>query len=84
MFVALFTVCAIGILLPSSRFAERYAFSASYAVAAAGAVLAYRGWPWLREVLSWWDARVPGLPALLWLLLMLSRLAIGPFLPRIS
>jgi 4-amino-4-deoxy-L-arabinose transferase-like glycosyltransferase len=84
MFALLFTIGAVGILLPSSRFAERYAFSATYAVAAAGAVLAYRGWPWLRGAVQRWDARVPALPAVLWLLLMLARLAIGPFLPRVS
>ncbi len=84
VFVALFTLTSVAILLPSSRFAERYAFSATYALATAGIVIAYRDWTWLRRCLHWCDARVVALPAVLWLALMIARLTIGPYLPRIS
>ena len=30
------------------------------------------------------DARVPALPAVVWLLLMLLRIVVGPLLPRIA
>jgi 4-amino-4-deoxy-L-arabinose transferase-like glycosyltransferase len=79
-----FSVIAIGLLSSSSRFAERYAFSATYAIAAAGIVVASADWPWLRTIVSRLDARVPALPALVWLTLMLLRLVLGPYLPRIS
>ena len=72
------------ILLPASRFAERYAFAAIYTVATAGVVIAYRDWNWLRSLIHWLDARVPAFPAALWFVLMIARLTLGPFLPRIS
>lgn len=83
-FVALFTVSSVAILLPSSRFAERYAFAAIYAVATAGTVIAYRDWNWVRSLVLGFDARVPAFPVVLWFVLMVARLALGPFLPRIS
>jgi 4-amino-4-deoxy-L-arabinose transferase-like glycosyltransferase len=79
-----FAACAMLLLSPSSRFAERYMFSPVFAVAAAGAVVAYRRWPPVAQALAWFDARVPALPAALWTGLMLARLVLGPFLPRIS
>ena len=79
-----FAVVAIGLLSPSSRFAERYAFSAVYMIATAGAVVAYRTWGGATNLLNRLEQAVPAFPALVWLALMLLRLALGPFLPRIS
>jgi 4-amino-4-deoxy-L-arabinose transferase-like glycosyltransferase len=83
-FTMLFAAGSILLLSPASRFAERYAFSATYAVAAAGTVLALAVWPKVRETLTRLDGVVPALPALCWLVLMILRLTVGPFLPRIS
>lgn len=71
-------------LIPASRFAERYIFAANYLVAAAGVVVALRTWPRLAAVTAHLDHRVPGFPAVVWLALMAARLLLGPFLPRIS
>ncbi|MFI5177618.1 MAG: ArnT family glycosyltransferase [Vicinamibacterales bacterium] len=79
-----FAALAVLLLSPSSRFAERYAFSAAYMIGAAGAVVAYRTWPPITRLLTTLDARVPALPAVVWLALMLLRLALGPWLPRIT
>jgi polyisoprenoid-binding protein YceI len=78
-----FAAAAILLLSPSSRFAERYAFSATYAVATAGAVVALREWPWLRARLTRLDAAVPGLPVVVWCALLLLRLVTDQLLPRI-
>jgi len=78
-----FAAAAILLLSPSSRFAERYAFSATYAVATAGAVVALREWPWLRTRLTRLDAAVPGLPVVVWCALILLRLVTDQLLPRI-
>ena len=83
LFAVGFALAAIALLSPSSRFAERYAFSATYAVAAAGAVVALGIWPRLRALVERLDARVPLLPVVVWTLLMVLRLVIGPTLPRI-
>lgn len=79
-----FAAIAVALLSSSSRFAERYAFSATYTIAAAGAVVAFADWRWLRAAYMRLDAIVPALPALVWLALMLLRLGLGPYLPRIS
>jgi 4-amino-4-deoxy-L-arabinose transferase-like glycosyltransferase len=84
IFCLTFAVLAIGMLVPASRFAERYPFSAHYAIAAAGVVIALHTWPRLRSRLSTLDRAVPALPALLWFVLMILRLGLGPLLPRIS
>ncbi len=84
LFALGFAVVAVAILLPSSRFAERYTFSATYAVATVGAIVAYHAWPSMRAALEKWDARIPGLAIWLWLLLIVLRLTVGPLLPRIS
>jgi 4-amino-4-deoxy-L-arabinose transferase-like glycosyltransferase len=84
VFAVLFPVTAVLLLSPASRFAERYLFSANYAIAAAGVVVALRLWPSLRRALVALDARVPALPAVCWLVLMMLRLTLGPLLPRIS
>jgi len=79
-----FTALSILLLSPSSRFAERYAFSAAYMIGAAGAVVACRMWPRFAQMIAAADARVPALPALIWLMLMLLRVVVGPWLPRIA
>lgn len=84
LFAVAFTSLAVVVLAPSSRFAERYAFSATYAVATLGAMVAWRMWPPLSRLLSSLDRAVPALPAALWCALMIARLVIGPFLPRIT
>jgi 4-amino-4-deoxy-L-arabinose transferase-like glycosyltransferase len=84
VFAAAFAGIAVVSLSPASRFAERYVFSANYAIAALGVVLSLHAWPGARAWLERIDARVPGLPVLTWLVLMLLRLTIGPLLPRIS
>ena len=84
LFALGFTLLAVGLLSPASRFAERYAFSATYLMGAAGAVVAVHIWPWLRRRYSALDARVPAFPAVVWAALILLRLALGPFLPRIG
>ena len=84
IFVGLFVISTVLMLVPMSRFAERYIFSANYALAAAGLVVAIRQWPRLGETLRHLDARIPAFPALCWAALMALRLVLGPFLPRIS
>jgi 4-amino-4-deoxy-L-arabinose transferase-like glycosyltransferase len=80
--VGLFSIAAILVLSPSPRFAERYAFSATHAVAAAGAVAAIRAMPAFGSRLRAFDARVPAPAAVLWALLVALRLGLGPWLPR--
>jgi hypothetical protein len=84
LFVLTFAAACVLLLSPASRFAERYTFSANYAVAAAGAVIALRLSPTLAGALTRLDTRVPALPAVCWLVLMLLRLVVGPYLPRLS
>ncbi len=84
IFGALFVVVAVVILSPSSRFAERYAFSATYALGTLGAVVAWHAWPAMARAFGSVDRTVPAFPAVLWFALMIGRLVIGPFLPRIT
>jgi hypothetical protein len=84
LFALAFAVTAVVALSPASRFAERYVFSANYAIATLGAVVSLHAWPRWRAWIERLDARVPGLPVLTWLTLMLLRLTIGPLLPRIT
>ena len=83
-FAIVFAAVAVAVLSPSSRFAERYLFSPVFAIAAAGAVVAYRSWPFVPAALARLERAVPAFPAMLWLALVLMRLVLGPFLPRIS
>ena len=83
-FALAFALTAVIALSPASRFAERYVFSANYAFATLGAVVSLHAWPRWRAWLEQLDRRVPGLPVVTWLTLMLLRLTIGPLLPRIS
>jgi 4-amino-4-deoxy-L-arabinose transferase-like glycosyltransferase len=84
MFCIVFAVVCLVVLSTSSRYAERYAFSAHYAIAAAGSVVALRLWPELAAAMARLDRRIPAFPALCWLAFVLIRLALGPYLPRIS
>lgn len=84
LFTLVFAASTVVLLLPASRFAERYIFSANYGLAAAGIVVALRVWPRLRNILTRLDSQIPALPALCWTVLMLLRLLAGPLLPRIS
>jgi 4-amino-4-deoxy-L-arabinose transferase-like glycosyltransferase len=83
-FALAFTATSVLLLSVASRFAERYAFSATYVVAAVGAVAAYRIWPALRDWLNRADAAVPAFAAVMWFALLTLRLALGPWLPRIG
>ena len=83
LFGLAFVVMAVAVLAPSSRTAERYVFSATYAVAAIGVALAPRVWPRLGDALGRADAAVPALPAIVWFVLIMLRLGTGPILPRI-
>lgn len=82
LFALSFGVLALVVLSPSSRFAERYAFPATFAIGTAGAVIAYRAWPAIRRLVDGVDRAIPAAPALVWLGLILLRLGAGPLLPR--
>ena len=84
VFALLFVGLVVMMLLPSSRFAERYAFSATFALAALGAMVAWRHWPALTRLVSSLDRAVPAFPAVLWGALMLLRIVVGPYLPRLA
>lgn len=79
-----FTLLSVLLLSPSSRFAERYAFSAAYMIGAAGVVVGCRMWPRLTRTLNALDTRIPALPAVVWLVLVVLRIGLGPWLPRIA
>jgi 4-amino-4-deoxy-L-arabinose transferase-like glycosyltransferase len=82
LFAVAFGALALAMLSPSSRFAERYAFPAVFAIGTAGAVVAYRMWPAVRRAVTRLDAAIPAAPAVVWLALILLRLGLGPLLPR--
>jgi 4-amino-4-deoxy-L-arabinose transferase-like glycosyltransferase len=84
VFAVAFVTLAVALLSPSSRFAERYGFYATYALGTLGALAAWRAWPAVSRVVTSLDQRLPSFPALLWFALIVGRLVIGPFLPRIS
>lgn len=84
MFAALFAAASLVLLSFSSRVAERYLFSANYLVGGVGAVVAYRSWPVVRRALDRLDARVPALPAIAWTTLIVLRIAVGSWLPRLQ
>jgi 4-amino-4-deoxy-L-arabinose transferase-like glycosyltransferase len=77
-----FVVLSIVVLVLPSRYAERYAFSATFVVGVLGAIAARRAWPSLAEAISRLDRTVPALPAAVWTLLAVARLGLGPYLPR--
>jgi 4-amino-4-deoxy-L-arabinose transferase-like glycosyltransferase len=83
LFALVFTGLAVLLLAPSARFAERYAFSATHAIACAGVIAACRVWPAIAHRVTALDRRVPALAAFLWLVLVGLRLATGSLLPRL-
>ena len=83
IFVLAYAVLLVVMLSPSSRVAERYVFSATYAIAAAGVVVAFRLVRPLADVLSRLDRSIPGFPAWVWLALVVARLVAGRFMPRL-
>jgi len=84
LFTIAFAATAVALLSFSSRVAERYLFSATFLIGLTGAVVAYQSWPWARRTFDRLDARVPALPALLWTVLIVLRLTVGQWLPRLQ
>ena len=84
VFCLAFALACVVLLSPASRFAERYIFSANYALATAGVIVTARAWPGLARLVGEMDRRIPALPAMSWLALMVLRLVFGPLLPRLS
>jgi len=83
LFCGLFVLAVIGLLFPLSRFAERYAFSATYTVGTIGVVLACRNWKPIQRMDRWWASSSTA-AAVLWLILIVLRLVVGPMLPRLQ
>ena len=69
-------------LSPSGRFAERYLFSPIFVAAAIGVAVACRRWPQIPVAVAQIERRVPYLPMLVWIVLIVGRLGLGPLLPR--
>ena len=84
LFALAFAVLAILLVSPAGRYAERYAFPSSHAIACAGVIAARRVWPSLADAVIRLDRRIPAFPALVWLALVLLRLVAGSVLPRIQ
>jgi 4-amino-4-deoxy-L-arabinose transferase-like glycosyltransferase len=77
LFVATFAFASIVALSVPSRIAERYMFSATFFLGAAGIAAAVRTWPGFRRWIERVDAAVPSLPALVWTALVVGRIAMG-------
>jgi hypothetical protein len=77
------TRIVIAILILPSRYAERYAFSATFVAATLGAIAAVRAWSGFGSWLHRLDARMTAVPVLLWMALVIGRLVLGPWLPRV-
>jgi 4-amino-4-deoxy-L-arabinose transferase-like glycosyltransferase len=84
LFAIGFALLATLLVAPASRYAERYAFPDSHAIACAGVVAVRRAWPSLADAVLRLDRRIPALPALVWLALVLLRLLGGSVLPRVG
>jgi 4-amino-4-deoxy-L-arabinose transferase-like glycosyltransferase len=82
VFALLFAAAAIVMLSPSGRFAERYLFSPIFVTASIGVAVACRRWPAIPVAVAQIERRVPYLPVLVWLVLIVGRLGLGPLLPR--
>jgi hypothetical protein len=82
LFALAFAGAAIVMLSPSGRFAERYLFSPIFVTAAIGVAVACRTWPAIPVTVAQIERRIPFLPMLLWLVLIVGRLGLGPLLPR--
>jgi hypothetical protein len=81
-FALLFAGAAIVLLSPSGRFAERYLFSPIFVTAAIGVAVACRTWPHIPVAVAQIERRIPYLPVLVWMVLIVGRLGLGPLLPR--
>jgi 4-amino-4-deoxy-L-arabinose transferase-like glycosyltransferase len=77
IFVATFVLASFVALSVPSRVAERYMFSATFLLGAAGITAAVRTWPRFRGWFERVDAAVPSLPAIVWTALVAGRLAMG-------
>lgn len=84
IFTVSFAIIAILLVAPVSRYAERYAFPSSHAIACAGVVAVGWVWPTIAANVTRLDRAIPMLPAILWLTLALLRLGGGSLLPRFS
>jgi hypothetical protein len=84
LFALSFAGLAMLLVSPASRYAERYAFPSTHAVACAGVVAVSQVWPSVTAAIARLDQRIPALPAFVWLALALLRLGAGSLLPRIS
>jgi 4-amino-4-deoxy-L-arabinose transferase-like glycosyltransferase len=82
VFALTYAAVSIVMLSPSGRFAERYLFSPFFVSAAVGVAAAGYAWPAIPAAIARLDRRIPALPALVWLVLMVARLGLGPLLPR--
>jgi len=82
VFALAFAAASILMLSPSGRFAERYLFTPIFVSAAVGVAAACYAWPAVPAFVARLDRRIPALPALLWLVLIVARLGLGPLLPR--
>ena len=82
LFALAFAAVTIVMLSPSGRFAERYLFSPIFVTAAIGVAAACRMWPVIPVTVAQIERRVPFLPVLVWLILIVGRLGFGPLLPR--
>jgi len=77
LFVAIFALASFVALSVPSRVAERYMFSSTFLLGAAGITAAVRSWPRFRGWFERVDAAVPSLPALVWTALVVGRIAMG-------
>lgn len=82
LFGLAFAGVAIILLSPSGRFAERYLFSPIFVAAAIGVAVACRTWPQIPVAMAQIERRVPYLPVVIWIVLIVGRLGLGPLLPR--
>jgi hypothetical protein len=82
LFALAFAAASILMLSPSGRYAERYLFTPIFVSAAVGVAAACCAWPAVPAFVARLDRRIPALPALLWLALIVGRLGLGPLLPR--
>jgi hypothetical protein len=82
LFALAFAAATIVMLSPSGRFAERYLFSPIFVTAAIGVAVACRTWPAIPVAVAQIERRIPFLPVLVWLILIVGRLGLGPLLPR--
>jgi 4-amino-4-deoxy-L-arabinose transferase-like glycosyltransferase len=77
LFVVTFALASFVALSVPSRVAERYMFSATFLLGAAGISAAVSTWSGFRGWIERADAAVPSLPALVWTTLVVGRIAIG-------